>query len=76
MEVKSDPFSFERKDGEIHRINENRPDLQQYKVDKDSGTRYAGYIVVIKQDDQIIAKAATAGMERRIKGLKPPAKKK
>jgi len=71
IEVKSTPFSFAKTEGKIERIdqNRNRPDRPQYKVDPDSGTRYAGYIVVLKKDGEVIAEAATAGMKKRVKRL-------
>jgi hypothetical protein len=33
---------------------------------------YAGYIVVVRKGDQIIAEAATAGMKNRVKDLMSP----
>ncbi|MFP6878865.1 MAG: hypothetical protein VCA37_18710 [Roseibacillus sp.] len=72
IEVKSSPYSFSKTEGKVEQIqqNRNRPDLPQYKVDPDSGTRYAGYIIVLKKDGEIIAEAATAGMKKRVQGLK------
>ncbi|NIP93873.1 MAG: hypothetical protein GWO24_10635 [Akkermansiaceae bacterium] len=71
IEVKSGPYSLSRTEGKIERINQNRnrPDLPQYKVDRDTGTRYAGYIVVLRKDGEVIAESATAGMKRRVQGL-------
>ena len=71
MEVNSGPYSISKTEGKVERIdnNRNRPDLPQYKVDPDSGTRYAGYIVVIKKDGEVLAEAATAGMKKRIAAL-------
>jgi hypothetical protein len=76
-ETTSDPFSFSKKDGKVERINRNRPDQEQFKVNPDTGTRYAGYVVRIVQDGKVIAEAATAGMKDRAKDLtKSPSKKK
>ncbi len=71
IEVSSDPFSFSKTEGKIKRIEENRfrPDRPQFNVDPDTGTRYAGYIVVLKKDGEVIAEAATAGMKKRVRGL-------
>lgn len=78
IEVTSSPYSFSKKEGEVREIKENRfrPDRPQFDVEPDSGTRYAGYIVVIKQGDDILAEAATAGMKKRMAPLLSKEKKK
>lgn len=71
MEVTTSPYSFSKTEGEVRQIegNRNRPDLPQFQVDPDSGTRYAGYILTLKKGDEILAEAATAGMKKRIQPL-------
>ncbi len=71
MEITTSPYSFSKTEGEVHQIegNRNRPDLQQFKVDPDSGTRYAGYVLVLKKGEEILAEAATAGMKKRVQPL-------
>ena len=55
VEIKTEPFSFDKKEGKVHRINENRPDLEQFRADPDTGTRYAGYVLTITHNNLIIA---------------------
>ena len=78
MEVTSSPYSFSKKDGEVREIRENRfrPDRPQFDVEPDSGTRYAGYIVTLTKDDEVIAEAATTGMKKRMAPLLSKDKKK
>lgn len=72
IEASSDPYSFSKTEGKVEEIveNRNRPDRPQYKVDPDSGTRYAGHIVVLTKDGLVIAESATAGMKKRVEKLK------
>ena len=78
MEVTSSPYSFSKKDGEVRELRENRfrPDRPQFDVEPDSGTRYAGYIVTLTKDDEVIAEAATTGMKKRMAPLLSKDKKK
>jgi len=78
MEVTSSPYSFSKKEGEVREIRENRfrPDRPQFDVEPDSGTRYAGYIIVLRKDDDILAEAATTGMKKRVAPLLSREKKK
>lgn len=78
MEVTSSPYSFSKKDGEVRELRENRfrPDRPQFDVEPDSGTRYAGYIVTLTKDDEVIAEAATTGMKKRMAPLLSKNKKK
>lgn len=78
MEINSGPYSLSKTEGKVEQIEQNRnnPNAQQFKVDPDTGTRYAGYIVVIKKDGEVIAEAATAGMKKRIAALQKGKKKK
>ena len=78
MEVTSSPYSFSKKEGEVREIRENRfrPDRPQFDVEPDSGTRYAGYIIILKKGDDILAEAATAGMKKRVAPLLSKEKKK
>ena len=78
MEVTSSPYSFSKKEGEVREIRENRfrPDRPQFDVEPDSGTRYAGYIIVLKKGDDILAEAATTGMKKRVAPLLSREKKK
>ena len=77
IEVNSGPYALSKTEGKIEEIreNRNRPDRPQYKVDPDSGTRYAGYIVVLKKGEEILAEAATAGMKKRVQPLLKNTKK-
>ncbi|MCH2063022.1 MAG: hypothetical protein MK194_04800 [Roseibacillus sp.] len=78
MEVTSSPYSFSKKEGEVREIRENRfrPDRPQFDVEPDSGTRYAGYIIILKKGDDILAEAATTGMKKRVAPLLSKEKKK
>lgn len=73
----SGTYSFSKTEGKVEAIRENRfrPDRQQFKVDPDSGTRYACYITTIKKDGEVLAESATAGMKKRVRDLSPPKKK-
>ena len=48
---------------------------EAFEVDPDSGTRYAGYILVLKKGEEILAEAATAGMKKRVEPLLKKTKK-
>lgn len=78
MEVTSSPYSFSKKEGEVREIRENRfrPDRPQFDVEPDSGTRYAGYIIILKKGDDILAEAATTGMKKRVAPLLSKERKK
>ena len=78
MEVSSSPYSFSKKEGEVREIRENRfrPDRPQFDVEPDSGTRYAGYIIILTRDEEVIAEAATSGMKKRMAPLLSKGKKK
>ena len=78
IEVDSSPYSFSKKEGEVREIRENRfrPDRPQFDVEPDSGTRYAGYIVTLTKDEEVIAEAATTGMKKRMAPLLSKGKKK
>lgn len=71
IEAFSTPYSFSKKEGEVKEIRENRfrPDRPQFDVEPDSGTRYAGYILILKHGDEVLAEAATTGMKRRVAPL-------
>ena len=78
IEVTSSPYSFSKKEGEVREIRENRfrPDRPQFDVEPDSGTRYAGYIIILTKDEEVIAEAATTGMKKRMAPLLSKGKKK
>ncbi|MBB22911.1 MAG: hypothetical protein CMN04_08525 [Roseibacillus sp.] len=78
IEVTSSPYSFSKKEGEVREIRENRfrPDRPQFDVEPDSGTRYAGYIIILTKDEEVIAEAATTGMKKRMAPLLSKDKKK
>ena len=78
IEVTSSPYSFSKKEGEVREIRENRfrPDRPQFDVEPDSGTRYAGYIIPLTKDEEVIAEAATTGMKKRMAPLLSKGKKK
>lgn len=78
IEVTSSPYSFSKKEGEVREIRENRfrPDRPQFDVEPDSGTRYAGYIITLTKDEEVIAEAATTGMKKRMAPLLSKDKKK
>ena len=75
IEVTTTPYSLSKTEGEVRQINRNRPDLPQFEVDEDSGTRYAGYVLYLKKGDEILAESATAGMKKRIAPLLSKTKK-
>ena len=50
-------------------VNRFRPDRPQFDVEPDSGTRYAGYILILKHGDEVLAEAATTGMKKRVAPL-------
>lgn len=74
-EVTTGAFSFSTQEGKIERNNKkganNNQKKNRVKVNPDTGTRYAGYVVTFTKGGQVIAEASTAGMKDRIKGLQP-----
>ena len=55
---------------------DEEPAFAVHDVEPDSGTRYAGYIIILKKGDDILAEAATTGMKKRVAPLLSKEKKK
>jgi hypothetical protein len=61
VEVETKQFSFSKTEGKVSR--EGRGQNQRLKVEDDTGVRYSGYAVVLKQNGKVIAEASTPGVD-------------